>query len=395
MFGTLGNVETELAALAAEFDPGSVPTDRVVAVFEAADRIERAAAAIKTLLARRVEEVRAWERAGFKSAAEFVAAKTGATVSAARSVLATSEKVAALPVVEDALRSGRLSATQAVVVTDAADAVPTQQSRLVDQAQRSSMAELKSECLRTKAAADPEPELTHQRIHAGRFLRTFVDCEGPWNLVARGTVADGATIEAGLRAAVDHEFHRARRDGLRESLEAYTFDAFKQLMTEPGTDPGKQPTLRNLMLLRVDVEALTRGAVAGDETCEIAGLGPIPISAARNLMGESILKLVITRGVDVVNVTHLGRGATTAQQVALLYQQPSCTVEGCCRTRVEFDHVVNWSDTHHTVLAELEPLCNHHHDKKTLEGWMLIDATGKRPMVPPTDPRHPNYKPPP
>jgi hypothetical protein len=395
MFGALGNVEREMAALAAAFDPAGVPADRVVAVFEQLDRIERGAAAIKTLLARRVDEVRAWERAGFKSAAEFVAAKTGATVSTARSVLATSEKVAGLPVVEDALRSGRLSATQAVVVTDAADAAPAQQSRRVEQAQRSSMAELKTECLRTKAGVDPDREATAQRIHAARSLRTYVDGEGAWNLVARGTVADGARIEARLRSAVDDEFHQARRHGRRESLDAYTFDAFTRLLTEPAADNGTQPTLRNLMLLRVDLEALTRGTVADNETCEIAGIGPIPISTARTMLGDSILKLVITRGVDVVNVTHLGRGPTIAQQVALLYRQPMCTVEGCCRTRVEFDHVINWSDTHHTVLGELEPLCNHHHDKKTLEGWMLINGTGKRPMVPPTDPRHPKHKPPP
>ena len=52
---------------------------------------------------------------------------------------------------------------------------------------------------------------------------------------------------------------------------------------------------------------------------QIAGLGPIPVSTARELLGESILKLVITKGVDVVNVVHLGRAPTAAQRVALLW----------------------------------------------------------------------------
>ena len=155
--------------------------------------------------------------------------------------------------IEDALRSGRLSSTQAAAVTDAAAAAPGQQTRLVEQAQRASVAELKSECLRTKTDADPDPETTAARIHAGRFLRTFVDAEGAWNLVARGTVAAGARIEARLRAAVDHEFQTARADGRRESLDAYTFDALTRLLTERAADNGKQPTLRNLMLLRVDL----------------------------------------------------------------------------------------------------------------------------------------------
>jgi hypothetical protein len=44
--------------------------------------------------------------------------------------------------------------------------------------------------------------------------------------------------------------------------------------------------------------------------CEITGVGPVPVEVARRLLGESILKLVITNGVDVANVTHLGRGPT-------------------------------------------------------------------------------------
>ena len=85
---------------------------------------------------------------------------------------------------------------------------------------------------------------------------------------------------------------RRAPDGRRESLEAYTFDVFTRLLTEPAADNGKHPTLRNLMLVRVDLEALTRGTVEGDETCEIAGLGPIPVtSGPRDALGESILKL--------------------------------------------------------------------------------------------------------
>jgi len=30
-----------------------------------------------------------------------------------------------------------------------------------------------------------------------------------------------------------------------------------------------------------------------------------------------------------------------------------------------------------------------HHDKKTYDGWALVAGSGKRPMVPPDDPRHP------
>jgi len=107
------------------------------------DQAARRAATGKTLLARRVDEVQRWTRAGYASAAEYVAARSGSSVAAANDVLATSSKLAGLPVVEDALRAGKLSSSQAVAVTDAAAAAPREQSRLVNDAQRTSLAELR------------------------------------------------------------------------------------------------------------------------------------------------------------------------------------------------------------------------------------------------------------
>jgi hypothetical protein len=146
---------------------------------------------------------------------------------------------------------------------------------------------------------------------------------------------------------------------------------------------------RFLALLRVDVETLRRGRVAGDELCEIRGVGPVPVPVAAGLLGRSVLQLVITRGVDVCNVTHLGRGPTAAQKIALAWASPGCTVQGCWRTRVEHDHRQPWAQTRHTRLDELDPLCEFHHDLKTRHGWALVAGTGKRPMVAPDDPRHP------
>jgi hypothetical protein len=392
MFGRIAGIGTDLAAVAAAFDPNAVDAASVVPLFEALDRIERYASTMKTLLARRVDEVQQWKRAGYKSPAEYIPAKSGSTLAAAKDSLATSSRLAELPVVEDAMRQGTLSSAQATLVADAAAAAPSQQSRLVNEAQRSSVAELKGECLRTKGAADPDREATYRRIHAERRLRTFIDGEGAWNLHLRGPVDAGARIEATLRPLIDAEFARARTEGRHEEREAYAFDAMVHLADTPVVESGKQRSPRNLMLLRVDLQALQRGDVEHDELCEITGLGPIPVSVARNLLGESILKLVITKGVDVLHVTHLGRKPTVAQQIALLFQQPLCTAEGCMRTRTEIDHRHDWARTKHTRVHECDPLCKHHHDLNTYLGWMLTEGTGKRPMVPPDDPRHPKHK---
>jgi hypothetical protein len=78
------------------------------------------------------------------------------------------------------------------------------------------------------------------------------------------------------------------------------------------------------------------------------------------------------------------------QQTALEWRQPECTVLGCSATNVQIDHREEWCSTHHTLLGELDPLCRHHHQLKTTQGWKLVDGTGTRRMVPPGDPDHPD-----
>jgi hypothetical protein len=101
------------------------------------------------------------------------------------------------------------------------------------------------------------------------------------------------------------------------------------------------------------------------------------------------VKLVITTGVDVANVTHLGRVPTAAQKAALLWMNPTCAVQGCHRARVEWDHREPWAQTKHTRLDELDALCSFHHDLKTRLGYALTAGGGKRAFVAPDDPRHP------
>jgi hypothetical protein len=301
------------------------------------------------------------------------------------------------------VRAGQLSTVQADLVSDAATENQSAETDLLDLANRASVAELRAECGRVKAAADPDPEARYRRHHKNRRLRQGTDADGAWSLHLRGPVDAGAALNAVLGPVIDELFRAARAEGRREPREAYAFDAMCELARradespEPersSTKPGrrKRTNPKYLALLRIDFTALMRGGVEGDELCEITGLGPVPVSVARGVLGESIVKLVITKGVDVAHVTHLGRGPTVAQQLALRWMTPMCVAEGCYRTDLEHDHRIDWAVTHHTRLDELDTPCRYHHSLKTRYGWALIDGKGKRPMVPPNDPRHPRNK---
>ena len=431
MFEDALEVRDRLALLVDRLDPDAVSGSAAGELWAVLDASERLCAAGKTLLARRVAQTHRPETAGARTAAEHLARRAGASTGAARDALDTSARLRGQPAVEAALRRGELSAGQAAVVSAAAAADPAAEARLVELASRVSVPELRDEAARVKAAADPDPEATNRRLHQRRRLRRWVDAEGFWTLHAEGSPQAGAAFGAALDAVTDRIFGQARREGRHEPVEAYAFDALISLAEQaadraagfaadraavPGVDraagsaaetqdstagdrltgtaDGRLSRMnpRFLALLRVDVEALRRGRVAGDELCEIRGVGPVPVPVAEGLLGQAVLRLVITRGVDVLNVTHLGRGPTAAQKIALAWASPGCTVEGCWRTRVEHDHRQPWSDTRHTRLDELDPLCKFHHDLKTRHGWALTAGTGKRPMVPPDDPRHPKHR---
>jgi hypothetical protein len=447
-----------IAGVVDGLDPDAVSGSAARELWSAFDRAERLCAAGKTLLARRLAATHQ-RNGGTRSAAEEMSRRSGSSAGAAKDSLDTSQRLPDQAPVETALRRGELSSAQVALISAAVAADPSQAERLTDLAGKVSLAELREECARVKAAADPDPEATNRRIHARRELRRWIDSEGFWNLHAKGTPQAGAAFNAVLDTIVEQFFGAARRDGRRESPDVYGFDALMAMadraadqaarhchggQTEHSTAAGAptadtgpatggpdraadrvtsaradiaeagQPGIfavgrsqsgsprppaprtvgpRYLALLRIDVEALRRGRIKGEEICEITGVGPVPVSVARDLLGEAIVKLVITNGVDVLNVTHLGRGPTAAQRAALMWMNPTCSVQGCNRRRIEWDHREDWAKTRHTRMDELDPLCEFHHDLKTRLGWALVAGTGKRPFVPPDDPRHPRYQP--
>ena len=107
---------------------------------------------------------------------------------------------------------------------------------------------------------------------------------------------------------------------------------------------------------------------------------------------------MLTDGVDVVNVTHAGRGPRIAQEIALLWAQPKCCVAGCDNSRrLETDHRVTYATEQVTELSNLNRPCSHHHDLKTYEGWDFAHQRapdGRLHLVAPDDPRHPRHQPP-
>lgn len=413
-----------VVGLLARLDPDSVPSSDAPRLWQAIDGLERAAAGAKLRLARRVEDSAEWKRQGYPSPAHYLARKGGTTVGRAKDQLSTSRRLPDQPQVDAAVRDGQLSEAQASAVSDAAGVAPDRQGDLLDRARRDSLGELRDHCARTKAAArGNDGRDRHDAIHANRFVSITPTADGGAQLLARGTVDAIARMRAVICAFGDVAFRRARGDGRHEPHGAYLFDGLADALdtaatptTTPAPGPAEplnlfqpdhtaapprgpaRPPVPTKIIVRLDWDAYLRGWPVHGETCEIAGLGPVPVSLVEEIMasGDAFLAAVVTRGTDVHTVAHLGRKATAHQHTALEWLHPTCVAEGCDRTDLETDHTEDWARTRITALWHLTRPCTHHHQLKTRHGWKLVDGTGKRPMVPPDHPLHPdNARPPP
>ncbi|MDQ2826332.1 MAG: 13E12 repeat family protein [Actinomycetota bacterium] len=382
---------------ASMFDASFLSTEQAAGAVALASSIEKMAATVKGLVAARAAGGGGWKGTGDRSAAHHLARTTGTSVGQATEAIETAQRLEKLPVLAAAARAGELSPQQAAAVADAASVDTSAEAALVATARTSSLGELREHCARTKAAARPDAEARRKAIHAERYLRSWADTEGAWNLKMRDNPEVGAEVMAAIDAIRDRLFKAARAEGREEPSEAYAADALAELARTGGAGEGaRRSSSRAKIIVRVDLAALLRGQVRAGEVCELAGFGPVAASAVRDLIdtGDPFLAAVVTKGEQVVGVAHLGRRANTLQQTALEWLYPTCAAEGCSSvTWLENDHRADWATTHHTVLDLLDRLCTHHHDLKSLDGWGLVEGRGKRPFVPPDDPRHPRHRP--
>jgi hypothetical protein len=95
----------------------------------------------------------------------------------------------------------------------------------------------------------------------------------------------------------------------------------------------------------------------------------VSVAAALEHLGEGLLSLVITDGVDVLSVTTLGRRWTREQRTALIVRDRECVHPGCHRTdRLQIHHTVPYEQTLHCRVDEAGRVWPHSHDLLTHRG---------------------------
>jgi hypothetical protein len=374
-----------LAAVVAEIDLGTMLPEAHRELVALGERIERTGRAVKSMAAAKVADSAVWQGEGDRSAEEWLARTTGTTRAEAARELQCGRDLHLVPEVGRAAAAGELSVKQAEAIAGAAAVDPTAAGRLLQSAKGKGLRELQDECRATRTHADPDPGATRARIHAQRTYRTWTDPDGTAHLHLSGPSDVIARIDNAVRHRCERIFRDARRDGRREPTDAYAFDAATELLTSRGDGPPQPAGADAKVIVRVDLPALLRGRVIDGETCEIAGLGPIPVSIAQEWMDNAFLAAIVTKGTEITKVVHLGRRFTSEQRTALQWRDPVCARKGCDnRLGLQYDHFEDWAHTRTTRVDAGRRFCTPCHRLKTL-GWNVSapDADGQCTFTPP------------
>jgi hypothetical protein len=379
----------EIAAYLARLEPERITTAHAAELFGLFAELTRLGSAGQVLLTPRVAESDAWKNEGHRSAASWVARATGTGLGDAIASFETAERLQSLPRTTEALRTGALSGPQVREIAAAAANHPAAELDLLEAATTCTLKGLKDRCRQVRAAVGSAAaeKARYEAVRKSRFFRHWSDPDGAFRGEFKLTPDAGARLLSSLEVRANELFDQARKAENRESPAAYAADALVELVTRSSVGSTTRSNGSAVVHIRVDASALRRGHVEAGEVCEIPGVGPVAVSTVRGMLSEAFVKLLVTDGVDVLTVCHVGRGVPAHVRSALEERDPTCVVPGCdVAMGLEIDHwQTAYAEGGPTTLANLARLCHFHHAMKTYRGFELGGGPGKWDWEPPPE----------
>jgi hypothetical protein len=350
----------------ASFEPGVYETDSCARLAEALSSAARACDAAALRAAARASDAGEHRQRGFTDARDWIAAMAGSTTSEARDALHTINAIEDTPETRDAVRAGEVSLRQAAEIARADAEAPGCEAELLELAKGGSLGPVRERARARRLEVIDRDEL-HAKQHSARSFKHWRDGMG----MVCGTFAltpdVGVPLVNRIMAETDRLHRAARRAGTEEPRAAFAADAVVRVCNGEASPWGG--VVANIV---IDWPALVRGHVHPGERSHIVGGGPIPPRVVRSMMENAFLKLVLTDGVEVQRVAHVGRHIPAELRTALELGPPpafegvTCSELGCDRRYgLEWDHKDPIANGGVTSLANLQPLCGPDHWEKT------------------------------
>jgi hypothetical protein len=428
----LKGVEALVGAWCDQVEPALLTGAQAAGAAERLAVMNRRLMAKQASMAARAAECNAYSSRA-RSPEEWLAKQNGTSRSEAKRALETARRMRSCPLAAEAFDRGDLSLAEADAVSSAAVVDPGSEAALVAKATAShdlaAVRDAADEVKRAARSAEDEAARV-ARLRAGRQWREFTTPDGHRGVDARFVPEDLAAVVPVINAFTEAQFEQGRRAGTRDSHEAYRADGVLAAFAAAGaaigltpdpTEPpppgahdasANDPTVRGdapsgdtigsfrlpapaalpdrvnwSMCVIVDGIALKRSYAAPGEICEIPGIGPVSVAWARSLMDDAIVDVLVHDSVDIRAYASATRHTPRPVQLALMVRDRTCSVPGCRkRWRLEADHCDDFAKGGPTALANLNGLCNDHHDEKTHRGARLEVTGTERLWWPPPPP---------
>jgi len=234
-----------------------------------------------------------------------------------------------------------------------------------------------------------------ERQRRNTRARSWVDVEGMWNLSAKFDPLTGLRIASRIDTTVETLFGESVPDECpTDPIEKQRYLAahavarllLDDAMSSPGapddsSDETRASTRRPMAPTRPEYVAVI-DADAPDHDGPVVEFS-IPVEIPAHILAElagnaDIHAVVVRNGVVLHAPGQLNLGRTTrlanrAQRRALRGLYDSCSIPGCnvAYDRCKLHHIIWWSNGGHTDLANLIPVCSHHHTKIHHDGWII------------------------
>jgi 5-methylcytosine-specific restriction endonuclease McrA len=366
----LGGLLAEVIGVAEQIDVEALSSADATTIVSSLSPVIRQLVALRDACAVRSSQGPAW-----------VASQLDVSQVDARRTLAMQSQLRRLPDVQHAVRSGALSVEKAAVITRASSGDEQVAAALLQTASVSTFEQLRravQERSARESSAEKRKRLRNSQYIAiehdddnmvlGRF-RLLPEVAAPW-------LAQWSKVE---RQAVSHN------EELEEPLDdgAARAEAFAGLLASGG-GAGKSISVINY---HVDHAAFERGFTEGSERCELAGVGPVPVSVINEALPHSPIRLLMTQHNKLVWYSEERRSKKKSGVVPDFIKRAvkaeaygMCEVEGCLGTADEVDHVNPRCNNGSDDLDNLSAKCKAHHDEKTMTEapWTKLQVYGRR-----------------
>lgn len=325
------------------------------------------------------------ERAALRIVRDELAAELRLPASEIRKDGRTGRRVAELPAVREAMASGALPGSHAVVLADTLRLIDDPAVRDEAEARLLAIAadhDVRAFCRAARAVlVELDAAAAQRRIdrqHARRELRLAMDADGTLQVHGNGAGLDAEVVQTAI-----HSFRVHDAAGQRRTPGQRTWDAFVRVC-EAALDAGAAATDRGVrphVLITVAEPVVADRDGSGNGVAEAAWSGALPYSEVRRLLADAGVSrvLVDARGLPV-EAGEAVRTVPAAVRKGVLVRDKVCIADGC-------DVPAAWCDVMHLevpyhLAGRLSMTtaglgCRYHHRLFDLKGWTVTVVDGR------------------